>query len=302
MQRPDRNLDSDRTPRGLRETPLIVLGLVAAFVILAIVLAGVLLREEEPEPDSGGAGSRSEPTATASPTPAEATVTATSAAGTGGVAPPTATTPPPPAETPAEPTVAPEPTTPPEPEPTSPPSEPDDTVSDALLDLLPALDTLPDGFVVTSEGIPTLDEVAEVHPDPAMQAERLRDWGFTGAAERQFERETPADDASAGMRLLAVLVVEFASPEDARAAVDAAHADAQAAENTEIASVEIEPLGDFSLAASGTLTIEGETLQVAYVMVQVGNRAFTFGGGSPTGDPLSEVVGIAEDTVNLLAE
>lgn len=46
--------------------------------------------------------------------------------------------------------------------------------------------------------------------------------------------------------------------------------------------------------------MNGETLQVAYVTVQIGNRAIAFAGGSPTEDPLAEVIEIASRTLTSL--
>jgi hypothetical protein len=178
-----------------------------------------------------------------------------------------------------------------------------ETIDDVPAELdavLPGLEDLPDGYVVTREGSLALDELAALHPDPATQRERLLGWGFTGAAERQFEPSPNGDAQPDILRLLSTLVVEFRTPEGARAAVEAAHADAQTAENTDVSAVEIEPLGDLSLAASGTLTIDGQTLQIAYVIIQAGDRAISFAGGSPTSDPLPAVIQIATQTLNSL--
>ncbi|MGH9175776.1 MAG: hypothetical protein ACRD1H_15535, partial [Vicinamibacterales bacterium] len=131
---------------------------------------------------------------------------------------------------------------------------------------------------------------------PTTQRDRLVDWGFTGAVERQFEIPSSSGEP-AGMTLLAVLVVEFRSPEGARAAVEAGHADAKAAEDVDISDVVIDPLGDYTAAASGSVTIEGESMRVAYVLIQIGRRAITFAGGSPAEDPLAAIVDIAGRTV-----
>jgi hypothetical protein len=303
MQQPNTRTSQRQTPRSLRETPLLLIAAVAVFIVAAILLAGLLLQRDEPDPAAGGAADKLEATATASATPPETTPAATSptestatpSGSTGAVGRPVQAT-----ATATNPNASTEPTTPAgtEPEPTMP--EAGDQAPSDLTNVLPGLEDLPDGYVVTNEGSLALDEVAALHPDPAMQRQRLLGWGFTGASERQFE---PAPDIEAGpdvLRLLATLVVEFRTPEGARAAVDAAHADAQTASNTEVSAVEIEPLGDLSLAASGTLTIDGETLQIAYVIVQAGDLAISFAGGSATVDPLPTVIEIAIQTINSL--
>jgi len=304
MERWGKHVLRDGTPRSLRETPLLMLGGVAVFVIWAVVFASILFNDDEPDAVAGVATDQptATATATASPTPSESPAIATSTTQLATIPPvavTSAVTPPAPtAETVAsEATVAPAPTTPPEPQATAQVTESDDAVLAVLVELLPTLEDLPDGFVVTNEGSLALDELAAIHPDPDMQRERLRDWGFTGAIERQFEIEDGSDTSQVVMTLLTALVVEFRTPDDARAAVEASHADAQAAEEADIRNVEIEPLGDFARAASGTLTINGEPLHVAYVIVQIGNRVISFAGGGPAQDPISEVVEIVSQTL-----
>ncbi len=284
--------------------PVFIVAGVAIFVIWAIVLAGLLLRNDDDPADSAAAIQPSA-TATASPTPPQAPSTATNIVQTAPTTPAvagagtsTAVTSAPTEAAAPEPTSATQPSTSEEPTATIPTTQPSNVAPDSLLNLLPTLDDLPDGFVVTNEESLTLDELAEVHPDPDMQRDRLRGWGFTGAAERDFEIADGSDGTTDGMTLLTALVVAFRTPEDARAAVEASHADAKAADETNIEDSAIEPLGDFALAASGTLTIGGEQLQVAYVIVQIGNHAITFAGGSPTENPIVDVVDVVNRTLN----
>lgn len=305
MERWGKHVLRNGTPRSLRETPLLILGGVAVFVTCAVVLAGILFNDDEPDAVAGVATDQPTATATASSTPSDSPAIATSTTQLATIPPvavTSAVTPPvPTAETVAsEATVAPAPPAPPaptEPQATTQATESDAAVLAVLVELLPTLEDLPDGFVVTNEGSLALDELAEIHPDPEMQRERLRDWGFTGAIERQFEIADGSDTSQAVLTLLTALVVEFRTPDDARAAVEASHADAQAAEGADISNVEIEPLGDFARAASGTLTVNGEPLQVAYVIVQIGNRVISFAGGSPAQDPISEVVDVVSQTL-----
>ncbi|MDQ3549770.1 MAG: hypothetical protein M3439_13230 [Chloroflexota bacterium] len=305
MERWSKHVLRDGTPRSLRETPLLVLGGVAIFVIWAVVFATILLDDDEPGAVAGVAADQptATATATASSTPSESRPIATGTTQLATIPPAAVTsavTPPPPtAETVAsEATVAPAPSTPSEPQATTQATQSNGAVLAVLVELLPTLEDLPDGFVVTNEGSLALDELAAIHPDPETQRERLRDWGFTGAIERQFEIEDGSDTTEVGMTLVTALVVEFRTPDDARAAVEASHADAQAAEDADISNVEIEPLGDFARAASGTLMINGEPLHVAYVIVQLGNRAISFAGGSPAQNPISEVVEVVNRTLN----
>lgn len=116
----------------------------------------------------------------------------------------------------AEVTSAPEPTQPAEPQPATQPAQGDTPAAIALLDLLPTLDDLPDGFVVTDEGTLALDELAGIHLDPEMQADRLRGWGFTAAAERRFNVPSGSGEPVERMTLLTVIAVEFRAPDDAR--------------------------------------------------------------------------------------
>jgi hypothetical protein len=303
LQQPGNRVTHDHSPRSLRETPLLLIASVTVFIIAAILLAGLLLRQDEPDPAAGGAAEKVEATATASATPPQTTPAATTpteptttpAGSTGSINQPFPAT-----TTAANSDASTEPAAPEEPETATTEPEISDDVPADLDAVLPGLEDLPNGYVVTREGSLALDELAALHPDPATQRERLLGWGFTGAAERQFEPSPDADAQPDILRLLATLVVEFRTPDGARAAVEAAHADAQTAENTEVSAVEIMPLGDLSLAASGTLTIDGETLQIAYVIIQAGNRAISFAGGSTTGDPLPTVIQIATQTLNSL--
>ena len=305
MERWSNRVFRDGTPRSLRETPLLLLAGVAIFVIWAIVLAGVLLRDDEPDSVVGLAADQPTATATASPTPSETAAIATGTIHAATIPPATATNtvtqlPSTTDTTTSATTVAQEPSSPTEPQPTTQATRISNPALEELLDLLPALDDVPDGFVVTNEGSLALDELAALHPDPEMQRERLRVWGFTGAAERQFEAQPGSDGTPDGLTLLAAFIVEFRTADGARAAVEASHADAQAAENTDVSDARIEPLGDFTRAASGTLTIDGETLRIAYVIIQIGNRAISFAGGSPTEDPLPAVIEVAKSTLNSL--
>ncbi len=303
MQQPGNRISQGHTSRSLRETPLLIVAGVTVFIIAALLLAGALFEPDEPGSADGGAADKWEPTATASATTPAITPAATNAGqptmtssgSTGAVDHPL-----PASATAEDANAAPDPTTPSEPAPATEDAETRDPVPTDLLDSLPGLEDLPNGYVVTAEGSLALDELAALHPEPEPQRDRLLGWGFTGAAERHFEPEPDTDVGPDGLRLLATVVVAFRTPDGARAAVESAHADAQVAEDTDVSAVEIEPLGDLSLAASGTLTIDGETLRVAYVIIQVGNRAISFAGGSLTGDPLPAVVQIANRTLDSL--
>lgn len=303
MQQPDNRTSQRQSPRSLRETPLLLIAAVTLFVVAAILLAGLLFRQDEPGSASGSSADKPEATATASSTPAATAPTTTSQAGstttpsnsTGAVNQPLSAT-----ATIAATDAVTEPTATSEPEPAATPPAPGDAAPANLIDSLPGLEDIPDGYLVTAEGTLALDEVAALHPNPGPQRDRLVGWGFTGAAERQFEPAPDTETEPDGLRLLATLVVSFRTPDGARSAVEAAHADAQTAENTDVSTAEIEPLGDLSLAASGTMTIDGETLRVAYVIIQVGDRAISFAGGSQTGDPLPAVVQIASRTLDSL--
>ena len=287
--------------RSLREAPLLMLSGVAAFVIWAVVLATVLLRRDNgpslaqaPMPATATVTPTNLPTLTAtaaatmaaptaviaavSPSPASATeVTAATVVAAGETAP-TATAP-------ADAAL---------------PSPSTTSVETPLLALLPTLgNLLPEGFVVTQEGRLSAEQVAAVYRDPAAQRARLAEWGFRDAAQRQFELPSPTPEQAANATTrYAALVVEFDTPDGARQALEASQTEALAAAGAQVADAPAPPLGDASRAASGTLTVEGETLRVAYVLVQAGSRVFSFAGGSPGADPLADVVRVAKATLN----
>lgn len=275
-------------PPSLWRTPAVVFGLLALFML--VVFGVVLLtfaRDNDPSLRGAGIGIQATawPTTTSavptaaqgqSPSPAITVVLA------GGIAPTaqTAAVSNPTATGPLAVAVAP----------------------DALLALLPTtaelptLAELPDGFVVTREGPLTAEELAALHPDPATQLVRLQQWGFVQAVRREFE---PANNA-AGVGTLtyfAAAVVEFGSPEQAREAIQTAHAEALVAGSTQMSDVPAPQIGDLTLASDGTVQITNITYAASYVFIQDGPRAWTFVGLATSDSPLQLVTDVAVTTL-----
>lgn len=313
--------DQREKSRSIRETPLVVLGAVIAFllVIVATAIALFALRSPSDEPLTQAA-IVAEPSATVTPTSTAETTVTTVATATAVVSP--ATTRPATQQPTTTPTVVDEPEATTVAEDAA--SGDDDTAADtatetdrqqqpderqqpdqseeasrdgSLLDRLPGLDVVPEGFAITNEGPLTIEQAADLHPDPEAQLQRLRDWGFRDAARREFQ---PSSEDSP-LTNLVVAVVDFGSPEQARAAVDAGHAEVKAvaagtdAADATVTDAVIERIGDYSLAAEGTVTIEGQTIAAAYVFVQDGSLAYSIVGLAPSdaGSPLDVVTDVA---------
>jgi hypothetical protein len=300
----------DRRPDGLLRTPVIFLAAVATFVVWTLVLAAVLIGRD---PGAGWLNARADlasmatSTATATPRGGAATTAAPPAEGA-GVAYATVT---------ALPTIPPQLTQPPgsgatsttsaapnsSPVPaatatTAVPATPvppaTATPAGALLDRLPTLAGLPDGFVVVDEGPFTADELAALHPDPELARRRLEAWGFRQAYRRQFELpDPPAEVAATRTTIVVAVVVELGSSEQALEAIQNTRDDVMARPEAQVREVEIVPLGDRSLAGHGTLDVGGQTFQAAYVWVQQGSVAYTLAGLSPGIDPLADLLAIA---------
>jgi hypothetical protein len=111
------------------------------------------------------------------------------------------------------------------------------------------------------------------------------------------ERPLTIEEAEERLTRLVIVVIEFATPDGTRAAVESHRRDIAGAENTELTSAEIEQIGDYSVAEHGRISLEGEALQVALVGIQQQTIALYFAGMSPMHDPLSDVVDVARSTV-----
>lgn len=315
-------------PRSLSRTPIALLGAVIAFLLVivasAIVLFAVRSQDDEPPTEVAVVD---EPTATATPSPTAVTVAPTSTA----AAPSTPASPATPAQAGSEPTAASQPAavvavddaatsdvgaesqaTDVEDDPESSEGEGEETAGNGaaatddatgpapdgpLLELLPGVDALPDGLAIVEEGPLTIEQAADLHPDPTAQLERLREWGFRDAARREFQPSS----GDGPLTSLIVAVADFGSPEQARMALDAGHAEVKAVAagastvETQVTDAIIQRIGDYSLAAEGTVEIEGQSIAVAYVFVQDGSLAYTIVGLAPptAGSPLGVVTDVA---------
>lgn len=90
-----------------------------------------------------------------------------------------------------------------------------------LLDKLPMLEELPNGFAVTSDKTDSAADIAASYPDPNAHLDRLQQWGFKQGAERDFEIPSPGlNDSMSKMILFNSAVSEFGSPEQARQAIE----------------------------------------------------------------------------------
>jgi hypothetical protein len=102
-------------------------------------------------------------------------------------------------------------------QPTS-PTTGDHSLAPELADLLPNVDNLPLGFVITDEAERSKDDVAAGLGGTEEAAALLDDWGWSGNAVRDFTADEDAPPPS-GTTLLTVSVHRFADPEAAANAV-----------------------------------------------------------------------------------
>lgn len=167
-----------------------------------------------------------------------------------------------------------------------------------LLDQLPVLDDLPNGFAVTSEKPDSAADIAASYPDPNAHLDRLQQWGFKQAAERYFEIPSPGlNDSMSKMILYYSAVSEFGSPEQARQAIEFNIQFFKNMDGSKIQSVSVENIGDKSYAAQGTISDQGSSAIVAFLWVQKGRLAFYFRGASLGYNSMDDVVSITKKAI-----
>jgi S1-C subfamily serine protease len=158
----------------------------------------------------------------------------------------------------------------------------------ALADLLPTEDEAPQGLTMTEDATRTEDEVAR-SLGTADAAQRLDDWGWTSNAYRRFS----GTHMSAGSTtFLDVSIHRFASAEGAAEALTYFSNQVMSAQGLD--EVPVVPLGDAVRAVIGT-SDDGTANVVVYV--QHGEDVIRVGGSSADGDPMDDVVNIANAIV-----
>ena len=171
------------------------------------------------------------------------------------------------------------------------PAEPDEPVP-PIADLLPTVEDVPPGFVVTDEGERAEDVVAASfgEAEAADAAARLAEWGWRQNLYRTFE-DVNADPATDATNYLEISLHRF---RDAAAAGEALPYFAAAVIGQGLTELGVDPVGDQALALAGNPT-GGANLVVVYV--QDGPVLIRIGGSSPAGDPTDDVVALARQIV-----
>lgn len=174
-----------------------------------------------------------------------------------------------------------------------------------LRDILPLPEEIPGGMnltTTTDEG-GTIETVAEQAPDPAEYDQLLQDAGFQNAARRVLElpADAPLDESTQIIAMNSVAIL-LGSNDGAFNEVNY-HRDVIMLPDPEfgLAPVEIEPVGDYSTAATGATDIEGFGVNIAVVWSQVGPlslRSTVLSAGAH--DPLPDAIAAVQVSLGLL--
>lgn len=164
-----------------------------------------------------------------------------------------------------------------------------------VADWLPTPAELPDDFLMQGEQELTLAEYAANWPDAATFLSHLRDWGFeSGVRRTSWRNPAMATSQPGGLASLTTTAVAYQSKDAAIDASETILSMLMELAGFELQLVETAPLGDFTLAAVGTSTAEGQTLDVAYAWIVNGPVVVTYSGIAADYEPLADVLEIAE--------
>ncbi len=173
-------------------------------------------------------------------------------------------------------------------------------VPDDLLSILPTVDDAPPGMVVVDEGPADIEIVAADFEDEAARQQQLVDWGFQGAALREFElpEEQIVDQASQPLGLINRVIL--------LGSADAAQAEMNSftdeivlnAPDVTTEEIQIDPLGDAHRAIVATGGEGEEAINVVFLSMTAGPLSFQFiAGGGAQYDPLPDAITAAQATL-----
>lgn len=167
-----------------------------------------------------------------------------------------------------------------------------------VLALLPFVEQLPEGFQVAGESPLTAEDVASSYSDKVGYLQKLEAWGFRQGAARVFARAqlTPAEQKTV-MTTFNTAVLEFGSPEQTRASMEANRDYVKKGMIGDPPNVTLEGLGDYALALEGEVRNGNTFEQWAFVWVQKGNLVLYFRAMSLGYVPIEETIQIATTTL-----
>jgi hypothetical protein len=153
---------------------------------------------------------------------------------------------------------------------------------------------LPNNFLMQGIEDLTLMGFAAMWPDNLAAYTQLRERGFEQAV-RRVSWQNPAVPLSVGETLssLTMVGVEYGSHDAAVAAAEANRTALIGADGYQLHQVEMDPIGEVTLAATGSLLLNGRTFAVAHVWVIDDAVVIAYAGFSTEADPLADVIEIA---------
>lgn len=198
------------------------------------------------------------------------------------------------------PTSTPTPTSTSTPSPTATPSPtPSPTPLPSLLPSLPTEEDLPNGLRLERE-VSHLEiaEIAREAEDSAAYERRLRDWGYTRGAAREFLLPNPGVvDFLTKMLGFDARVMELGSAASATNAIEFQRDFALSRPDWRLNETSVERIGDASIALTGTADYQGMEVRVAAIFVRDGDLVYRFVAVSGGYDAFDDAVDIARRVV-----
>jgi hypothetical protein len=194
-------------------------------------------------------------------------------------------------------TPTPRPTSTPTPAPTRTPT-PSPTPVPSLLPLLPDESQVPSGLRLDREvAYLTLEDVARESDNPDDYARRLREWGYTNGAAREFLYPNPGVVEFLSRILgLDTRVMEFRSAAAADEAIAYQKDFALRRPDWRLTETNVERIGDATVALRGTADLDGMEVRVSAIFVRHGNTVYRFVGISGGYDAFNDTLTVARQT------